>query len=109
MAARRAHGAYIYCRYSTEHQHSIGEQVDACTRLCGERGLPVLGIYPDEAVSGTKLSRTNFDRMMSDLRDGLADTVVIYDQSRLMRSVEDPGRGHHLRHPVPRGRRHPQV
>ena len=88
MAAQRAHGAYIYCRYSTEHQHSIGEQVDACTRLCGERGLPVLGIYPDEAVSGTKLSRTNFDRMMADLRDGMADTVVIYDQSRLMRSVE---------------------
>lgn len=88
MPQTRAHGAFIYCRYSTEHQHSIAEQVDTCTRTCHERSLPVLGIFPDEAVSGTKLSRANFDRMMADLRRGLADTVVIYDQSRLMRNVE---------------------
>ncbi len=87
MATDRAPGAYIYCRYSTEHQHSIAEQVDACTRLCAERGLPVLGIYADEAVSGTKLSRSNFARMMAALRAGVADTVVNYDQSRLMRNV----------------------
>lgn len=84
----RLHGAYIYARYSTEHQNSIEEQVDACTQACAARGLPVLNIYPDAAVSGTKLSRCSFDRMMADLRTGLADTVVIYDQSRLMRSVE---------------------
>lgn len=84
----RMHGAYIYARYSTEHQNSIEEQVDACTQACAARGLPVLNIYPDAAVSGTKLSRCSFDRMMADLRAGLADTVVIYDQSRLMRSVE---------------------
>lgn len=87
MAAERTHGAYIYCRYSTEHQHSIAEQVDACAKVCDQRGLPVLGTYSDAAVSGTKLSRANFDRMMADLRAGLADTVVIYDQSRLMRNV----------------------
>lgn len=87
MATDRAHGAYIYCRYSTEHQHSIAEQVDACAKVCDQRGLPVLGTYSDAAVSGTKLSRANFDRMMADLRAGLADTVVIYDQSRLMRNV----------------------
>lgn len=88
MAAKRIHGAFIYPRYSTDHQHSIEEQVDACARRCGELGLAVLGIYPDEAVSGTKLSRANFDRMMDDLRAGMADTVVIYDQSRLMRDIE---------------------
>lgn len=84
----RIHGAFIYPRYSTDHQHSIAEQVDACERRCRELGLAVLGVYPDEAVSGTKLSRANFDRMMDDLRAGLADTVVIYDQSRLMRDIE---------------------
>lgn len=86
--AKRIHGAFIYPRFSTEHQHSIEEQVDACTRRCRELGLAVLGVYADEAVSGTKLSRRNFDRMMDDLRAGLADTVVIYDQSRLMRDIE---------------------
>ena len=84
----RIHGAFIYPRFSTEHQHSIEQQVDSCMRRCRELGLSVLGVYPDEAVSGTKLSRRNFDRMMDDLRAGLADTVVIYDQSRLMRDIE---------------------
>ena len=88
MQKERTHGAFIYPRFSTEHQHSIEEQVDACTRRCRELGLTVLGVYADEAVSGTKLSRRNFDRMMDDLRAGLADTVVIYDQSRLMRDIE---------------------
>ena len=88
MPKERTHGAFIYPRFSTEHQHSIEEQVDACTRRCRELGLTVLGVYADEAVSGTKLSRRNFDRMMDDLRAGLADTVVIYDQSRLMRDIE---------------------
>ena len=88
MPKERTHGAFIYPRFSTEHQHSIEEQVDACSRRCKELGLAVLGIYADEAVSGTKLSRRNFDRMMDDLRAGLADTVVIYDQSRLMRDIE---------------------
>lgn len=88
MGRERIHGAFIYPRFSTEHQHSIEEQVDACSRRCRELGLAVLGVYPDEAVSGTKLSRGNFDKMMDDLRSGLADTVVIYDQSRLMRDIE---------------------
>ena len=88
MPKERTHGAFIFPRFSTEHQHSIEEQVDACSRRCKELGLTVLGIYADEAVSGTKLSRRNFDRMMDDLRAGLADTVVIYDQSRLMRDIE---------------------
>ena len=87
MPKERTHGAFIYPRFSTEHQHSIEEQVDACSRRCKELGLTVLGVYADEAVSGTKLSRRNFDRMMEDLRAGYADTVVIYDQSRLMRDI----------------------
>lgn len=72
MRNERIHGAYIYPRFSTEHQHSIEEQVDACIRRCRELGLTVLGVYADETVSGTKLSRRNFDRMMDDLRAGLA-------------------------------------
>lgn len=83
----RRHGAFIYARFSTEHQHSIEEQVARCLRWCQEHNIPMVGVYADEAVSGTKLSRANYDLMMSDLQQGLADTVVIYDQSRLMRDV----------------------
>lgn len=56
-------------------------------QLLREKGIPLVGVYADEAVSGTKLTRQNYDRMMADLQEGLADTLVIYDQSRLMRDV----------------------
>lgn len=86
-AAQRIHGALIYARFSTEHQSdkSIEEQVADCRAWCEARGIPVLGVYADYAVSGMKASRPQFDAMMDALRDGAADTVVCYDQSRLSR------------------------
>ncbi len=85
----RRHGAFIYARFSTENQNAdtIEVQIDKCMEYCREHGLTVLGVYPDEAVSGMKLSRPNYDRMMADLRAGMADTVVVYDQSRLFRNM----------------------
>lgn len=83
------HGAYILARYSTDNQNpdSIEVQVEQCTRWCEVNGLPVLGIYADYAVSGMKDSRPQQSRMMEDLRSGGADTVVIYDQSRMFRKM----------------------
>lgn len=86
---QRQHGAYIYARYSTENQDadSIDVQVGKCTQYCSQRGLPILGVFADEAVSGMKESRPRFDAMMAQLGMGLADTVVCYDQSRLFRKM----------------------
>ena len=83
------HGAFICARYSTDHQNpdSIAVQVSKCSEYCRKHNLPILGIYADEATSGMKETRPEYERMMQDLRSGMADTVVIYDQSRAFRKM----------------------
>lgn len=83
------HGAYILARYSTDQQSedSIEVQVAACRRWCDEHSLPVLDIFADEATSGMKDTRPEYARMMRQLDGGGADTVVIYDQSRMFRKL----------------------
>lgn len=83
------HGAYILARYSTDRQNpdSIEVQVDKCTNWCNRNGLPVLDVFADYAVSGMKDTRPQYERMVQQLRAGGADTVVIYDQSRMFRDM----------------------
>ena len=83
------HGAYISARYSTDRQNpdSIEVQVEKCTEWCNAHGLPVLGVFADEAISGMKDDRPQYRRMMKQLAAGGADTVVIYDQSRMFRKM----------------------
>ena len=83
------HGAFILARYSTDRQNedTIEVQVERCSAWCGEQGLPVLEIFADLAVSGMKDTRPQYNRMMEALRAGGADTVVIYDQSRMFRKM----------------------
>ena len=83
------HGAYILARYSTDRQNpdSIEVQVERCTKWCQEHQLPVLDVFADYAVSGMKDTRPQQERMMQQLRQGGADTVVIYDQSRMFRRM----------------------
>lgn len=85
----RIHGAFILARYSTDNQNpdSIEVQVDKCTEWCSKNSLPVLGVFADYATSGMKDTRPQYDAMMDQLRQGMADTVVIYDQSRMFRKM----------------------
>lgn len=83
----RDHGAFILARYSTDNQNAdtIEVQVGKCSEYCAAQGIPVLGVYADYAVSGMKDTRPQYEAMMTALREGRADTVVIYDQSRMFR------------------------
>ena len=83
----RVPGAFILARYSTDNQNadSIEVQVGKCSEWCNANAVPVLGVYADYAVSGMKDSRPQYEAMMTALRSGTADTVVIYDQSRMFR------------------------
>lgn len=87
--AKRLHGALIHARYSTDNQNpdSIDVQVEKCTKWCNENNVPVLGVYADEATSGMKDTRPRYAAMMRDLRDGVGDMVIIYDQSRMFRKM----------------------
>lgn len=86
---KRLHGALINARYSTDNQNpdSIEVQVAKCTEWCHAHSIPVLGVYADEATSGMKDTRPRYAAMMRDLRDGVGDMVVIYDQSRIFRKM----------------------
>lgn len=86
---KRDHGAFILARYSTDNQNpdSIEVQVDKCSGWCHQHSLPILGIFADFATSGMKDTRPQYEAMMQQLRQGLADTVVIYDQSRMFRKM----------------------
>ena len=85
----RTKGAFINARYSTDNQNpdSIQVQVEKCTEWCNQHNIPVIGVYADDAVSGMKNTRPQYEQMMIQLRMGIADTVVIYDQSRMFRKM----------------------
>lgn len=88
---KRQHGAFILARYSTDNQNpdTIEVQVDLCQKYCDEKHLPVLGVYADMAVSGMKDTRLQYAAMLQDLKNGMADTVIMYDQSRVFRKMID--------------------
>ena len=79
----------ILARYSTDNQNpdSIEVQVDKCTEWRHQKRIPILGVFADMAVSGMKDTRPQYEAMMQQLRQGKADTVVIYDQSRMFRKM----------------------
>lgn len=85
----RLHGAFILARYSTDRQNpdSIEVQVEKCTAWCAAQSIPILGTFADMAVSGMKDTRPQYELMMRHLREERADTVVIYDQSRMFRKM----------------------
>lgn len=86
---KREHGAFILARYSTDNQNpdSIEVQVGKCSGWCQQHRLPILGVFADFATSGMKDTRPQYEAMMQQLRQGMADTVVIYDQSRMFRKM----------------------
>lgn len=85
----RIPGAMINARYSTDNQNpdSIEVQVEKCREWCHQRNVPILGIFADEATSGMKDTRPQYENMMMQLRQGIGDMVVIYDQSRMFRKM----------------------
>ena len=63
-----------YCRVSTEKEsmlHSLSAQVSYYSQHIQANPLwEYGGVYADEAVSGTKDSRAEFQRLMTDCRNG---------------------------------------
>ena len=86
---KRIPGALISARYSTDQQNpdSIEVQVTKCAEWCQQHNVTVLGVYADEATSGMKDTRPRYEEMMRQLRAGVGNMVVIYDQSRMFRKM----------------------
>jgi DNA invertase Pin-like site-specific DNA recombinase len=68
--------------------HSLSAQVSYYSALIQKNpAWAYVGVYTDEAVTGTKDSRAEFGRMLGDCRAGLIDMVITKSISRFARNT----------------------
>ena len=80
-----------YARVSTGKDamlHSLSAQVSHYAQLIQcHSGWQYVGVYADEALSGTKDSRQNFQRLIADCKAGKIDMVITKSISRFARNT----------------------
>lgn len=84
----------IYVRVSTDeqakHGYSILAQIEKLEAYCVSQGWEVIGeVYVDDGYSAKDLNRPHFQRMLSEIKKGDIDVVLVYRLDRLTRSVSD--------------------
>ena len=68
--------------------HSLSAQVSYYSNLIqNHSGWQYVGVYADEALTGTKDNRENFQRLLADCRDGKVDLVITKSISRFARNT----------------------
>ncbi len=68
--------------------HSLSAQVSYYSDLIQKHsGWQYAGVYADEALTGTKDSRENFQRLLADCRSGKVDMVITKSISRFARNT----------------------
>ncbi|SEO22833.1 Site-specific DNA recombinase [Rhodospirillales bacterium URHD0017] len=96
--AQKTFRCAIYTRKSTEHNldlefNSLDAQREACEAYIksqAHEGWRLLGDnYDDGGVSGASLERPALQELLSDIRAGRIDIVVVYKVDRLTRSLAD--------------------
>ncbi len=76
----------IYSRVSTSDQNPE-MQIDELRAYCKARGWENVREYTDAGVSGTKVSRPALDQMLSHVRIGKVDCVLVWRYDRMSRSL----------------------
>lgn len=68
--------------------HSLSAQISYYSNyIQRHRGWEYAGVYADEAVTGTKDTREDFRRLLSDCEDGLIDLIITKSISRFARNT----------------------
>lgn len=81
-----------YARVSTENQlenYSIEEQTERLKAYCAAKGWTLRKLYVDGGYSGGSTNRPALQQMLSAIRKGGVDAVVVYKLDRLSRSQKD--------------------
>ena len=84
--------AAIYARFSSDLQdaRSITDQVALARRYVDGRGLPLVGVYEDAAISGASVvNRPGLQRLLSDAAARKFEVLVTESLDRLSRSQAD--------------------
>ncbi|MGI6167035.1 MAG: recombinase family protein [Eubacteriales bacterium] len=80
-----------YARVSSSKDamlHSLSAQVSAYSEMIQKHpGWQYVGVYADEAKTGTKDSRENFQRLLADCRSGKVDMIITKSISRFARNT----------------------
>ena len=80
-----------YARVSTGKDamlHSLSSQVSYYSKLIqGHEGWQYVGVYADEALTGTKDTRENFQRLLADCRAGKVNMILTKSISRFARNT----------------------
>ena len=82
----------IYIRVSTDTQaqkgDSLGEQIDTLKKYIDDQpDLVLYDTYIDDGVSGQKLDRGDFTRLLDDVKDGKVDFIIFTKLDRWFRSL----------------------
>ena len=85
--------AYVYTRVSTPEQalegYSIDEQDRKCRAAIESKGWTYAGTFSDPGVSGRTMNRNGLQQMITAIKAGKVDAVVIYKLDRLSRKQRD--------------------
>ena len=81
----------IYARYSSHNQNeqSIEGQIQVCMEFAERNGYNVIGLYKDEAKSGTSDNRPQFQKMIADSASGAFEGILVYQLDRFARNRYD--------------------
>lgn len=91
VAAPRLERVAAYCRVSSGKDamlHSLSAQVSRYSEFIQRHpGWAYAGVYADEALTGTKDNRPEFQRLLADCRAGRIDRVLTKSVSRFARNT----------------------
>ena len=79
-----------YCRVSSGKDamlHSLSAQVSYYSDYIQKHGWEYAGVYADEALTGTKDNRENFQRLLAECRKGTVQMVITKAISRFARNT----------------------
>lgn len=83
----------LYIRVSTHEQaiegYSVKEQTERLKAYAAAMGWTVVRICTDPGYTGSDTHRPGLRELLKDVRNGLADKVVVYKLDRLSRSQKD--------------------
>ena len=79
----------IYVRCSTDKTNTKRQVYELEQYIQSFPDSEVVGIYNDEAVSAVAESKPEYERMLSDIRSGKVNSILVTELSRLGRSVKD--------------------
>jgi DNA invertase Pin-like site-specific DNA recombinase len=82
--------AIIYCRISRDREGAglgVDRQREDCEQLAAQLGVEIVAVYSDNDLSAySGKPRPGYKKLLDDLREGRADTVLAWHTDRLHRS-----------------------